>query len=174
MRITTLSLLTLLVACGGDKSDTGTPSEGPAGDTGTDGDDTGDVEDDTEPDACSAEGLRALALGSGSVIMDGVSMEASTLLADITADPESYEGQAIQIEGTVIDLCDSRGCWSLLSDGAGSEVRLKVNDGTVDFRSETTFDEYAIGEGAYEAQGEYGPQIWITGAVVVAKPDECE
>jgi hypothetical protein len=58
--------------------------------------------------------------------------------------------------------------------GASDTASSPGADVAVDVRSETAFDEYAIGEGTFEAQGEYGPQVWTTGAVVVAKPDACD
>jgi hypothetical protein len=174
MRIISLSLVTLVAACGAEKSDsTLVGPEAPYADgmTDTGSDDASGAE---EIDPCSAQGLRELATSSGRVLLDGVAMEASTPLADIIADLNGFDDQTIQIEGTIVDLCDGQGCWSLLTDGAGGQVRLKVDDQVLDFRTLTETGEYAVGEGVFEAEGEHGPQVWITGAVVVAIPAECE
>jgi hypothetical protein len=184
MRLCIISISLFGLACSSSKNDSGTVDTGATanadaiaqngdedrGDTGADTGEGPSVADDP----CTPERLRALALSDGRVIMEGIVMDASTALTDLVADPNGFEGQILQIEGTVTDLCDSRGCWALLDDGEGNAVRLKVNDGAVDMRDETDFGEYGIGEGAFEAEGEYGPQIWITGAVATPVPDECQ
>ncbi|MDP6935269.1 MAG: hypothetical protein QGG40_20280, partial [Myxococcota bacterium] len=60
-----------------------------------------------------------------------------------------------------------------LSDGEGNQINLKVVDGEVDFRDEVDFDQYGIGEGEFEAEGEHGSQVWITGAVFSAGAVVC-
>jgi len=77
---------------------------------------------------------------------EGVSLEASTPIADLMAAPASYEGQTVRVEGEVNAVCENMGCWMLLRDD-GAEVRVKVEDGVIVFPVE------AIGRRAI-AQGE--------------------
>jgi len=49
-------------------------------------------------------------------------------IADILGKPESYQGQAVVVEGKIIAECGS-GCWFTLNDGTGTVyVDLKPNN----------------------------------------------
>jgi hypothetical protein len=54
---------------------------------------------------CDPVALRAEALESGTVILKGVSLPASTEISKINANPESYADQHIQVEGLVNYAC---------------------------------------------------------------------
>ncbi len=148
-----LSALTLFSFACGDK-DTQDPE------------DTSPPEDTAPVDQCSPEALRDDALANGEVLWDGVTLEASTPMADLLGEPEAYDGQFLQIEGGVTELCTSQGCWAALTDADGNTMNLKVVDGALDFREHTEIGYYAIGEGYFEPDGGHGPQVEITGAVV--------
>jgi len=42
---------------------------------------------------------------------------------DLFANPQTYEGQVIKIEGSITEVCQSAGCWALISD-VTNEVRV--------------------------------------------------
>lgn len=115
--------------------------------------------------------LREDALTNGTVILDGVALPASTPIIDINADPSTYEGTVVQIEGWVVEVCASAGCYVLLRDANNNQLRLKVVDGFINFQGLTEMGRYMIGEGPYTESGSHGPQVEIDnhGAVVSAE-----
>lgn len=76
---------------------------------------------------------------------EGVSLETATPIVELMAEPASFEGQTVRVEGEVNAVCEHMGCWMLLRD-EGAEVRIKVEDGVIVFPLE------AIGQRA-AAQG---------------------
>jgi len=163
-RLATAALCTLLsFACddGEDPKDSGLSPQ----DSDTP-QDTQDTQGSGNLDPCSAEALRQDAIDNGTAVMDGITLDSSTPMADILADTATYDGQFLQIEGTVTEICSNQGCWAALSDGAGSVINLKVVDGTLDFRDETDAGYYAIGEGSFDPDGGHGEQVDLTGAVL--------
>lgn len=51
----------------------------------------------------------------------------------VIADPTSYVGQNIRVEGTIVDVCEMAGCWLTLGTESGEVLRVKVNDGDMVF-----------------------------------------
>ncbi|MEM7437365.1 MAG: DUF4920 domain-containing protein [Myxococcota bacterium] len=47
---------------------------------------------------------------------------AITLLTEIATDPERFEGQTVQTEGTIERVCQKRGCWLELADERGARA----------------------------------------------------
>lgn len=43
--------------------------------------------------------------------------------ADLLANPQNYEGKLIKTEGSVTEVCQSSGCWAMISDGT-DELRV--------------------------------------------------
>lgn len=111
---------------------------------------------------------RAAALERGEVLLAGVKLEASTPIADLLADPDAYEGEIVQIEGTVTALCNGMGCWARLDDGEGNGLNVKVEDGVIDLRDVTATEHYMVAEGVFQKVGEHGAQVFIMdhGAVI--------
>ena len=115
--------------------------------------------------------LREDALANGTVLLNGVALPASTPIADINADPTTYEGTVVQIEGWVIEVCASAGCYVVLQDDNNNQLRLKVVDGSINFQGLTQPGRYMIGEGPYSGAGSHGAQVEIDnhGAIVGAE-----
>lgn len=58
----------------------------------------------------------------------------TTRIADILADPEAYVGKRLLVAGTVVDVCEKRGCWlELASEEDFDKLRVKVDDGVIVF-----------------------------------------
>ncbi|QBF82745.1 DUF4920 domain-containing protein [Shewanella maritima] len=48
--------------------------------------------------------------------------------------PNQYIGETITVEGTIIGVCEKRGCWvDLASDARFEKLRIKVKDGDMVF-----------------------------------------
>jgi hypothetical protein len=60
----------------------------------------------------------------------------TTPIADILAQPASYEGQRVRIEGEVTGVCAAMGCWMDVADPAGRTLQVKVDDGVLVFPQE--------------------------------------
>jgi hypothetical protein len=81
----------------------------------------------------------------------GVTLAETTSVAKILADPDSYVGKKVRIEGRVADVCPMKGCWMELSEEkAGSSLRIKVDDGVIVFPV-TARGKLAVAEGVVEA-----------------------
>lgn len=63
-------------------------------------------------------------------------IDQATPIADIVADPASFEGREVLVEGTVHGVCAMAGCWMELADADGHEIRIKVDDGVIVFPKE--------------------------------------
>ena len=63
-----------------------------------------------------------------------VTLKSKTLVSDILAAPEKYNGKKVLVEGAVVDVCESRGCWiELASDKEFESIIFKVEDGVITF-----------------------------------------
>jgi len=58
----------------------------------------------------------------------------TTRIADILADPDAFVGQRVLVTGTIVGVCEMRGCWMELASESESEtLRVKVEDGVIVF-----------------------------------------
>lgn len=51
-----------------------------------------------------------------------------TPIATILETPAKFDGQRVQVHGQVTSVCPMKGCWMLISDGKGHEIRIRVED----------------------------------------------
>ncbi len=80
--------------------------------------------------------LAACRPSEGELTMYGeeLTLEETTSVSAILADPEAYLGQQVQVEGTVVDVCEMRGCWlAVAGEKDGELIRVKVEDGVIVF-----------------------------------------
>ncbi len=89
-------------------------------------------------------------------------------VAAINADPAAFDGEVVQVEGTIVEICSNMGCWVELRDAEDNAVTVKVDDGVVDFREFVAEKQYMVAEGVFQTAGEHGAQVYIMehGAVV--------
>lgn len=111
------------------------------------------------PTAASASGDAA---EEGTAIYGaGVTLEETTPIADLLADPDAYLGRRVRVEGRVTDVCPKAGCWMELAaagdrmpageEGAeGPTLRIKVEDGVIVFPADA-HGRAAVAEGVVEA-----------------------
>jgi starvation-inducible outer membrane lipoprotein len=63
-----------------------------------------------------------------------VDVAAATSISDILAQPESYLGRTVRIEGEVTNVCPEMGCWMEVRDPqTRKSLRVKVDDGQIVF-----------------------------------------
>lgn len=99
-----------------------------------------------------------------------LTVKEKTKISAILAEPEKFAGKKVLVEGTVVDVCQERGCWiKVASDKEFESIRFKVNDGVIVFPMgakgktalaegivsvKTVSKEDLIKQGEYEAKEE--------------------
>ncbi len=122
--------------------------------------DTGSTAGDAAA-ACDFKAMAAEAMSKGKKINNGVKLTKITPIADIKADTAGYTGKVVRIEGIVIEICQSQGCYLTLKGAKGNKLNLKVTDGKVDFRKFAKLGNYATGEGTFDPSGSHGAMVFI-------------
>ena len=70
----------------------------------------------------------------GTVYGEQPSLSDTTLISTVLADPESFVGERVLVAGTVVEVCEKRGCWLQLGgDEEYQTLRVKVEDGVIVF-----------------------------------------
>ena len=65
---------------------------------------------------------------------EAITLQDTTLVSQILADPDAYVGERVLVAATVVDVCENRGCWlELASDAEFDKIRVKVDDGVIVF-----------------------------------------
>ena len=80
----------------------------------------------------------SLAAAADTTLGSGVTLATATPIADVIANPASFAGKTVRVEGVVTAVCQHMGCWMTLApDGAAGDkpatLRLKVDDGVIVF-----------------------------------------
>jgi hypothetical protein len=67
-----------------------------------------------------------------------LSLTEATGISDILADPSAFEGELVQVKGTVVDVCPRAGCYVVIGEGkeggGGRQITFKVDDGAMVFK----------------------------------------
>ncbi len=79
----------------------------------------------------------------------GVDLGTVTPIADILADPDSFIGTTVRIEGGVLEVCPAKGCWMEVGN-VESKIRVKVEDDVIMF-PRTAEGKIASAQGVVEA-----------------------
>ncbi len=75
--------------------------------------------------------------GDGKKYGNDLTLKETTQVSDILANPEKFEGKKVLIEGTIVDVCPTRGCWiDISSDKEYQTIKVKVKDGEIVFPME--------------------------------------
>ena len=78
--------------------------------------------------------LLLVATASAEIYGRGLNLNKATPLSSIMADPDAWVGKTVQLEGLIVDVCESRGCWLYISgDKPFEKIRVKVVDGKIVF-----------------------------------------
>jgi len=71
---------------------------------------------------------------AGTVYGEPLTLSDTTLVSTILTDPDAHVGQHVLVAGTVVEVCEKRGCWlELASDREHETLRVKVEDGVIVF-----------------------------------------
>lgn len=66
-----------------------------------------------------------------------IDLKEKTKISEVLSKPEKYVGKKVLVEGTIVNVCEKRGCWiELSSDKKYETIKVKVNDGEIVFPME--------------------------------------
>jgi hypothetical protein len=86
----------------------------------------------------------------GTVYGERPTLKDTTLVSTILSAPESHLGQRVLVTGTIVQVCEARGCWlQIASDRPSEMLRIKVDDGVIVFPM-TARGKKAVVEGVVE------------------------
>ena len=78
--------------------------------------------------------LTATAQAQGKSYGKQLTLKEKTPISAILKDPKAYNGKRVQVEGTIVEVCEERGCWiKIASDKPYESIRFKVEDGVIVF-----------------------------------------
>jgi hypothetical protein len=112
--------------------------------------------------ALAVFGLALLGASSASPVPDGrdfgrgVTLTSETALASLLESPEAFEEEPVLVRGRIADVCQKKGCWTVLRDGDAS-VRVR-------------FEDY----GFFLPKDVQGREAWVEGVVTVRTLSEGE
>jgi len=105
-----------------------------------------------------------------------ISLTEKTKISEIVANPQDFIGQKVLVEGTVVNVCEKRGCWiELSSDEEFESIRVKVQDGVIVFPMETKGKKATVEGEVYSF--DYETEVECNGSDCkksAEKHDECE
>ena len=68
-----------------------------------------------------------------------ISLKKKTSISKILENPEKFMGKKVLVEGTILAVCEKRGCWmELASDKEFQKIKIKVKDGEIVFPLEAS------------------------------------
>jgi len=110
--------------------------------------------------------LTAVSLISAADLKLGKPLAAETpiSLATLLAHSETYVGKTVQVKGKITAVCQEMGCWLELVNDAGQKIRVKVNDGEIEFPKDSA-GKTVIAEGTFN-------KIVLTREQAVAEAEE--
>jgi hypothetical protein len=63
-----------------------------------------------------------------------LTVKETTKISDIYANPDGFNGKKVKVRGTIVEVCEMKGCWiALASDKEFQQMRFKVDDGVIVF-----------------------------------------
>jgi hypothetical protein len=76
-----------------------------------------------------------------------ITLTQKTLISQILGAPQKFVGKKVLVEGTILAVCEKRGCWmEISSDKEMQKIKIKVKDGDIVFPL-TSVGKKAIVEG---------------------------
>ncbi|MCS7042181.1 MAG: DUF4920 domain-containing protein [Bryobacteraceae bacterium] len=91
----------------------------------------------------------ALCVSAAQPLGKPLTLKQRTPIAELSAKPEKYIDQTVQVRGRIAEVCEKMGCWMNLVDPAtNARVRIKVKDGEIVFPKEAV-GKMAVAEGKF-------------------------
>lgn len=106
--------------------------------------------------ASGAGAAEAAPASQGEVFGAPPTLEQTTPLAEILRDPAQYEDRTVLLHGRISDVCQRKGCWTVIRDG-DAHVRVR-------------FEDY----GFFLPKDSIGAEAWAQGSVSVVTMSEKE
>ena len=79
-----------------------------------------------------------------------LTLKEKTPISKILQNPNAYQGKKVQVEGTIVEVCEERGCWiNIASDKPFEKIRFKVDDGVIVFPLDAK-GKLAVAEGVVQ------------------------
>jgi len=69
-------------------------------------------------------------------------------LATLLASPADYVGKTVQVKGKIVEVCQMMGCWLDLTNEDGQKIRIKVEDGEIEFPKDSP-GKMVVAEGRF-------------------------
>lgn len=70
----------------------------------------------------------------GTTYGEPVTLTKLTPVSDILDNPSEYLGESVLVEGTIVEVCEMKGCWmDIASDREFEKIQVKVDDGVIVF-----------------------------------------
>ena len=69
-------------------------------------------------------------------------------IAALVAHADDYVGKTVQAKGKIVEVCQMMGCWMDLTNDDGQKIRIKVNDGEIEFPKDAA-GKMAVAEGKF-------------------------
>jgi Domain of unknown function (DUF4920) len=88
---------------------------------------------------------------TGTSYGEALTLTDTTKVSDILAAPQEWVGRRVLVAGTVVQVCQEKGCWiQIASDREHEMLKVKVEDGVIVFPM-TAMGHPAVVEGTIEA-----------------------
>jgi hypothetical protein len=63
-----------------------------------------------------------------------ITLKDKTPVSSILTSPEKFDGKTVLVEGKILNVCNSMGCWiEVAGEKEGEKIRVKVEDGVIVF-----------------------------------------
>jgi hypothetical protein len=80
-----------------------------------------------------------------------ITVKETTKISDILENPQKFIGKTVLVEGTVVGVCEKRGCWmEIASDKKYQKIKIKVEDGEIVFPLEEKGKQALVEGTVYE------------------------
>ena len=97
---------------------------------------------------CAALAATALLCAADLKLGKPLTVKEPMPLATLMAKPDVYIGKTVQVKGKIAEVCEMMGCWMDLVNDEGQKLRIKVNDGEIEFPKNSS-GKMAIAEGQF-------------------------
>lgn len=77
-----------------------------------------------------------------------LAIKAPVPISTLLENPANYVGKPVQVKGKITEVCQMMGCWMQIASDDGKSIRIKVNDGDIEFPKDSA-GKTAVAEGKF-------------------------